>query len=152
AILAADVFLLGNTSWRIRHVRGGEVTVVDAQGSPATIPFWLGEAPGRTIELSQELSNLREEIWRRAAEAIATKATKPAAQARVSPFDAPARETLAYAASSAETFSACAAASHVAWLKEECGADEWAARQAVEYVAAQAAAIGLIPTQRRVVF
>ena len=43
---AGNVFQLGNTSWRIRHVRGGEVTVSDAHGAPATVPFWLGEAPG----------------------------------------------------------------------------------------------------------
>ncbi len=50
--LAGDVFILGNHSWRIRYVRGGEVTVTDAQGAPASVPFWLGEAPGRTDELS----------------------------------------------------------------------------------------------------
>ncbi len=50
-----DVFILGNTSWRVCYVRGSEVTVVDAEGAPATVPFWLGEAPGRTIELSQEV-------------------------------------------------------------------------------------------------
>ena len=44
--LAGDVFLLGNTSWRIKYVRGGEVQVRDAEGAPPTIPFWLGEAPG----------------------------------------------------------------------------------------------------------
>lgn len=58
---AGDIFLLGNTSWRIKHVRGGEVVVVDAHGAPPTIPFWVGEAPGRTVELSAEVSRLREE-------------------------------------------------------------------------------------------
>src|SRR5690606_30838393 len=62
---SGDIFLLGNTSWRVRYVRGSEVTVVDAQGAPATVPFWLGEAPGRTIELSQEVSRLREDIEQR---------------------------------------------------------------------------------------
>ena len=57
-----DIFLLGNTSWRVRYVRGSEVYVSDAQGAPATVPFWLGEAPGRTIELSQEVSRLREDL------------------------------------------------------------------------------------------
>src|SRR5437667_3856722 len=57
---AGDVFLLGNTSWRIKHVRGGEVVVTDAQGAPPTIPFWVGEAPGRTFELSAEVARLRE--------------------------------------------------------------------------------------------
>src|SRR5207237_2732593 len=60
--LAGDVFLLGNSSWMIRNVRGDQVTVVDAHGAPPTIPFWLGEAPGRTIELSEELSVLRKDI------------------------------------------------------------------------------------------
>jgi len=57
-----DVFLLGNTSWRIQHVRGGDVTVADAHGAPPTIPFWRGEAPGRTWELSQEVSRIREDL------------------------------------------------------------------------------------------
>ena len=60
--LAGDVFLLGNTSWRIRRVESGRVRVEDAQGAAPTIPFWLGEAPGRTRELSQEVSDLREEL------------------------------------------------------------------------------------------
>ena len=46
--MAGDVFLLGTTSWRIRRVEHGRVRVEDAQGQPPTIPFWLGEAPGRT--------------------------------------------------------------------------------------------------------
>ena len=54
--LAGDVFLLGNTSWRIQFVRAGEVRVHDADGAPPSIPFWLGEAPGRTPELSGEVS------------------------------------------------------------------------------------------------
>jgi ATP-dependent helicase Lhr and Lhr-like helicase len=62
---AGDVFLLGNTSWRVKHVRGGEVLVANAQGAPATVPFWLGEAPGRTIELSAEVGRLREDIVER---------------------------------------------------------------------------------------
>ncbi|MBI4422971.1 MAG: DEAD/DEAH box helicase, partial [Elusimicrobia bacterium] len=63
--MSGDVFLLGNTSWRVRSVRSGQVVVRDAQGAPATIPFWLGEAPGRTVELSEELSRLREELAER---------------------------------------------------------------------------------------
>ena len=60
-----DIFLLGNNSWRILHVRGSDVTVADAHGAPPTIPFWQGEAPGRTIELSEEVSLLREEFEQR---------------------------------------------------------------------------------------
>ena len=111
--LAGDVFQLGNTSWRIVHVRGGEVTVQDAHGAAATIPFWLGEAPGRTLELSAEVSRFRRELAG-IAEASADQA--------------------------------------IAWLREHVSADDWAAKQAVEYVSAQYAAVGLIPTQQQVIF
>jgi ATP-dependent Lhr-like helicase len=63
--LAGDVFLLGNNPWKIRRVESGKVRVEDAQGQPPTVPFWLGEAPGRTWELSQEVSDLREGIGQR---------------------------------------------------------------------------------------
>ncbi len=57
--MAGDVFLLGTHSWRIRRVEPGVVRVVDAEGAPPSIPFWLGEAPGRTRELSEEVCALR---------------------------------------------------------------------------------------------
>jgi len=57
-----DVFQLGNRSYRIQKVESGQVRVVDAQGQPPSIPFWLGEAPGRTPELSQEVSRLRRDV------------------------------------------------------------------------------------------
>lgn len=57
--MAGDVFLLGSHSWRIRRVESGVVRVVDAEGAPPTVPFWLGEAPSRTTELSTEVSDLR---------------------------------------------------------------------------------------------
>jgi ATP-dependent helicase Lhr and Lhr-like helicase len=60
--MAGDVFLLGTTSWRIRRVEPGVVRVVDAQGAPPSVPFWLGEAPGRTEELSDEVSDLRTRV------------------------------------------------------------------------------------------
>ena len=63
--LAGDVFLLGTTSWRIRRIESGRVRVEDAHGAAPSIPFWRGEAPGRTAELSREVSRLREEITAR---------------------------------------------------------------------------------------
>ena len=57
--MAGDVFLLGTHSWRIRRVTSGEVRVMDAEGARPTIPFWVGEAPSRTAELSEEVSALR---------------------------------------------------------------------------------------------
>src|SRR5436190_1349345 len=60
--LAGDIFQLGNASWRILRVNSGVVRVEDAKGQPPGIPFWLGEAPARTAELSNAVSDLRAEI------------------------------------------------------------------------------------------
>ena len=60
--MAGDVFQLGNTSYRIQRVERGTVRVEDAHGAPPSIPFWLGEAPGRTDALSASVSRLRTEI------------------------------------------------------------------------------------------
>lgn len=110
--MAGDIFLLGNNSWRIRYLRGGDLFVSDAGGAPPSIPFWRGEAPGRTIELSESVSALREELENRVSDR----------------------------------------ASAVEWLMRETGMKEHAAAQIAEYAAAQKAAIGLLPTCRRVVF
>ncbi|HXY60852.1 MAG TPA: DEAD/DEAH box helicase, partial [Chthoniobacterales bacterium] len=60
--LAGDIFQLGNASWRIVRINSGVVRVEDAKGQPPGIPFWLGEAPARTTELSAAVSKLRVEI------------------------------------------------------------------------------------------
>ena len=60
--MAGDVILLGNTSWRIRRIESGRVRVEDAGGAPSTIPFWLGEGPARTPELSSELGAVRQGV------------------------------------------------------------------------------------------
>src|SRR5437763_9764442 len=62
--LAGDIFQLGNASWRILRVNSGVVRVEDAKGQPPGIPFWLGEAPARTAELSQAVSMFRIDIER----------------------------------------------------------------------------------------
>ncbi len=67
--LAGDVFQLGNTSYRILKIEAGRVRVEDAQGMPPSIPFWLGEAPGRSDELSFAVARLRGEIDQRLASA-----------------------------------------------------------------------------------
>ena len=59
---AGDIFQLGNTSWRILAVNSGTVRVADAHGEPPTIPFWLGEAPGRSAELSTAVARLRADV------------------------------------------------------------------------------------------
>jgi ATP-dependent helicase Lhr and Lhr-like helicase len=69
---AGDIFLLGTHSWRIRRVEPGVVRVVDAQGAPPSVPFWRGEAPGRTKELSEEVSSLRQAVADRTADEART--------------------------------------------------------------------------------
>ncbi|MBX3024031.1 DEAD/DEAH box helicase [bacterium] len=64
--LAGDVFQLGHHAWRIRRVEAGRVRVVDATGATPTMPFWLGESPARTAELSAAVADLRRELARRA--------------------------------------------------------------------------------------
>ena len=60
--LAGDIMLLGNTSWRIKGVEMGKVRVENAHGAPPNIPFWRGEAPSRTAELSTEVARLRSDL------------------------------------------------------------------------------------------
>ncbi|MGZ5121774.1 MAG: DEAD/DEAH box helicase [Burkholderiales bacterium] len=57
--LPGDVFQLGNTSWRILRIGSGVVRVADAQGQPPSMPFWLGEAPARSDEMSTAVSQMR---------------------------------------------------------------------------------------------
>ncbi len=91
--MAGDIFLLGNTPWKIRRVESGRVRVEDAQGMLPTIPFWLGEAPGRTWELSEEISQLRHAIDRRLEQPTQAE-TWAAENAAVSPEAA--RQLVAY--------------------------------------------------------
>jgi ATP-dependent Lhr-like helicase len=60
--LAGDVFQLGNVSYRIIRIEAGRVRVEDAHGAAPNIPFWLGEAPGRSDELSSGVARLRAEV------------------------------------------------------------------------------------------
>jgi len=68
--MRGDVFLLGNRSWRIRRVEMGRMRVEDAHGAAPTIPFWIGEAPARTAELSAGVSRLREAVGEEGAAAL----------------------------------------------------------------------------------
>lgn len=122
---AGDIMLLGNTSWRIRRVEGksGRVLVEDAHGSAPTIPFWLGEAPARTQELSLHVAELRKEISQRLANVF--PAGFSAAQPEV-----------------AET---------IVWLKEECGLDDSGAEQTIEYILQGRAVLGDVPTQKTII-
>jgi ATP-dependent Lhr-like helicase len=99
--MAGDIFLLGNESWKIRRVEAGRVRVENAHGAPPSVPFWNGEAPGRTPELSEEVSRLRGEIEpmlddpRRAEEFLTREcAAPPAGAEQIVRYLRAARETL----------------------------------------------------------
>ena len=162
---AGQIFLLGNTSWRMHGIRGLDVVVSDAAGAPPTIPFWNGEAPGRTIELSAEVSSLREELERRVRALSQTEVaswweadkesdvldgsdgTDRSDQSDASVLLVPSADREVSAKrdlSSADQL--------VRELQNETCCDEFAAKQIVVYVAAQVAAVGIVPTQKRVVF
>ncbi|HEY1363762.1 MAG TPA: DEAD/DEAH box helicase, partial [Xanthobacteraceae bacterium] len=83
--MAGDIFQLGNKSYRIIRVERSTVRVEDAQGLPPTLPFWLGEAPGRSDELSAAVSRLRGEIAERLVAAAATAGAADNAGRRASP-------------------------------------------------------------------
>lgn len=129
--LAGDVFLLGTTSWRVLQVRQSEVLVEDAHGAPPSIPFWLGEAPGRTVELSHEVSELRRELGERISTDRPTELSS-AIEWLATETALPARGTLT--------------------PNGDGGLVPSAIEQAVEYVALQKVALGLVPTETEVVF
>src|SRR5580765_5023575 len=121
--LAGDIMLLGNTSWRIRRVQGASVLVEDAQGAAPTIPFWRGEAPARTDELSTHVAVLREKI----SSFVSGTVSDPVG--KLPPEASPA----------------------ISWLKTECGLDDAGAEQIVEYILAGRSILGEVPTQTTVI-
>ena len=120
-----DIMLLGNTSWMIHRIEtnSGRMLVQDAHGAPPSVPFWRGEAPARTQELSAHVGELRKEISERlpSTSPVGFSATQPDV---------------------AET---------VSWLKDECGLDDSGAEQMIEYVLQGRAVLGAVPTQATVI-
>ena len=149
--LAGDIILLGNASWRIRGVETGKVRVEDAHGAPPTIPFWRGEAPSRTQELSAEVAGIRQEIAKRLpSSAISyqpSAISSPETAISHQPFDRLSlrRAQPSRAPSKVEGLSA------ISWLEAECGLDRRGAEQAVAYVAAGRAVLGAVPTQQTII-
>jgi ATP-dependent helicase Lhr and Lhr-like helicase len=136
---AGNVFQLGNNSYRILRVERSTVRVADAEGQVPNIPFWLGEAPGRSDELSAAVSRLRGEIDTRLP-------TRPAnlVEAPTSPQPSPPpraeREQLGETQDSARR-----------WLIGEVGLTEAAADQIADYLATGRAALGVLPTYETIV-
>ena len=120
-----DIMLLGNTSWMIRRIEtnAGRVLVQDAHGAPPSVPFWRGEAPARTEELSEHIGALRQTI------------------SDMLPHTSP----VGFSATQPEV------AAVVTWLKENCGLDDSGAEQTVEYILQGREVLGAVPTQTTVI-
>lgn len=115
---AGDIIQLGNASWQITQVGTGVVRVADARGAPPTLPFWLGEAPGRSDELSRAVSDLRADVERGLVGqvGIASLPAPPASPALPALF-------------------------------RECALSESAAEQVLAYLQEGRDALGVLPTQ-----
>src|SRR5215471_18832462 len=94
--MAGDIFQLGNHSYRIIRVEKSAVRVEDAHGQPPTMPFWLGEAPGRSNELSQSVSRFRAQMVEIFKKDPTGESVLPALSGRIGLSDAAARELLDY--------------------------------------------------------
>ncbi|MBA2526210.1 MAG: DEAD/DEAH box helicase, partial [Pyrinomonadaceae bacterium] len=144
--LQGDIFQLGNTSWRVLRVEQGKVRVEDAAGQPPSIPFWLGEAPSRTHELSAAVSRLREEIADRVT--FGTHGDGLPVQIK---------ESLGQAGAASRSIELHLEKQQVElgeavdWLVDEVGISRSAADQMVEYLAAAKAALGVMPTLDNIV-
>ncbi len=123
--MAGDIMLLGNTSWRIRRVEAktSRMLVEDAHGSPPSVPFWRGEAPARTAELSQQLGELRKEISDRLPGVVPVEGWR----------------------------NLTVVADAVSWLREECGLDLSGAEQLIQYTLEGRAVLGDVPTQTTII-
>jgi len=120
-----DIMLLGNSSWIIHRIEtnNGRMLVHDAHGAPPSVPFWRGEAPARTQELSAHVGELREKI------------------SDMLPRTSP----VGFSATQPEV------ATCVGWLKDECGLDDSGAEQAIQYILEGRVVLGTVPTQTTVI-
>src|SRR5439155_8778740 len=125
--MAGDVFQLGNASWRVLQVGRGTVRVADAKGAPPNIPFWVGEAPARSDELSRAVSDLRADVE------VRLKA------------DTTDRNMASTDRNVASGFSRTVGTAD--WLNAETGISIAAAEQAITYLADGRQALEVMPTQ-----
>ncbi|CAN5606867.1 DEAD/DEAH box helicase [soil metagenome] len=157
--LQGDIFQLGNASWRVLRVEQGKVRVEDAAGQPPSIPFWLGEAPSRTFELSASVSRLREEIAERvtfdAKGNGGSKAGHVSTAQSIGPADvAEGSSQLPNMHQSDEESGErprVELGAAMNWLVDDVGISRAAAEQMVEYLAAAKAALGVMPTLDNIV-
>ncbi len=136
--LQGDIFQLGNASWRVLRVEQGKVRVEDAHGQPPSIPFWLGEAPARTHELSVSVSRLREEVAER------VDVSTPCVSGELG-GDPPAN------AGGSELAASINLEPAIKYLTDDVGISRAAAEQIVEYLAGAKAVLGIMPSQDNLV-
>lgn len=119
-----DIILLGTTSWIIKRIENtsGRVLVEDAHGAPPSVPFWRGEAPARTDELSKYVSDLRDRL------------------SNMLPIK-----------KSSENIKHPDAEIAIEWLKKHCGVDQAGAEQLVVYIQLGQTILGTVPTQKRII-
>lgn len=130
-----DIFQLGNNSWRILRVETGIVRVEDAQGLPPSIPFWEGEAPGRTVEFSDALSRFRQEVVER----VEFGLIKPPTAREDGEMSEAFREVNVWGREALD------------WLQTELGIAEAVGEQIVHYLTTARLALGAMPTRDRLV-
>jgi len=131
---AGDIFQLGNASWLITQVISGTVRVADAKGAPPTIPFWLGEAPARSDELSKAVSEMRRELEQRLTVIPSRRYPGGVEDGEESP---------------AETADPSSDAEQ--WLIEQTGLPQSSAREIVAYLDDSRRALGALPTQDTII-
>jgi len=134
---AGDIFQLGNASWLITQVISGTVRVADAKGAPPTIPFWLGEAPARSDELSKAVSEMRRELEQR----IGSGASGVGGR---SEGDDPGTNDLRLPTPDSQL-------SAETWLIDQTGLPQSSAREIVAYLDDSRRALGALPTQDTII-
>ncbi|HEY9461849.1 MAG TPA: helicase-related protein, partial [Vicinamibacterales bacterium] len=145
--MAGDIFQLGNVSWQITQVLSGTVRVRDAQGAPPNIPFWFGEAPARSDELSAAVSDLRAGL-----DARLTGEPPRTWQASASLADAEdGGEPTSKSESSPNRADAEGEGRPLEWLIKETGLSREAALQAIDYITEGKRVLGVVPTQSTLV-
>ena len=148
---AGDIMLLGNTSWRIRRVeaRTGRVLVEDAHGQPPTIPFWRGEAPGRTFELSTGVAELRQLVsdFAPAGQSLAPAPTLCHPERSEGPLHGPNAPDGSKLLNRPSVLQSEQASSE----RAESFLDPDSLRQLSTYISEGRSVLGAVPTQRRVI-
>ena len=140
--MVGDIFLLGSHSWRIKQVAAGTVRVTDAGDIAPTVPFWLGEAPARSAELSEQVSAIRTEL-----DELLFASTPSSTQPNLA-SDNTASGANNHTASNPETLPQNAASN----FARQHNVSQAAAEQAVAYIAAGRSALGATPTHQTIVF